>query len=88
MNARSPRRFDPHCPIAARLRLIRTERFGEHGGSELARLPGLPARTWANYEGGVVIPGDVLLRFLELTPVEPHWLLHGAGPEYRNRPAG
>ena len=87
MNNRPPLRFDPHRPLAARLRLIRTERFGEHGGAELARLLGLPAGTWANYERGVIIPGDVLLRFLTLTAAEPHWLLHGEGPKYRDRPA-
>ena len=85
-----PRLFVPDrsvAAIAARLRLLRAERFGERGGPELARQLGLPAATWANYERGVIIPGDVLLRFLDLTAAEPHWLLHGEGPKYRDRPA-
>ena len=45
----------------------------------LAEALRLPSRTWANYEDGVTIPGEVLLEFLELTGVEPSWLLRGAG---------
>jgi hypothetical protein len=69
--------------IAGRLRLIRSEIFGEHGGPELADRLGLPFRTWLNYESGVTIPGEVLLRFLEVTDSEPLWLLGGEGPKYR-----
>jgi hypothetical protein len=69
--------------LATRLALVRKEYFGEHGSPELARLLGMPLRTWLNYENGVIIPGDVLLRFIELTSVEPTWLLRGDGPRYR-----
>ena len=69
--------------IAGRLRLIRSETVGEHGGPELADQLGLPFRTWLNYESGVTIPGEVLLRFLEITDTEPLWLLGGEGPKYR-----
>lgn len=69
--------------LAERLRAIRTEQFGERGGPELARRLGLPIRTWYNYEVGVTVPAEILLRFLELTCVEPTWLLHGEGPKYR-----
>ena len=69
--------------LAERLRAIRTEQFGERGGPELARRLGLPIRTWYNYEVGVTVPAEILLRFLELTSVEPTWLLHGEGPKYR-----
>ena len=72
--------------LAARLHAIRVERFGERGGSELARQLGLPVRTWYNYEIGVTVPAEVLLRFLEVTGVEPGWLLNGEGPKYRERP--
>jgi hypothetical protein len=69
--------------IAGRLRLIRSESFGEQGGPELADQLGLPSRTWLNYESGVTIPGEVLLRFLEITGTEPFWLLGGEGLKYR-----
>ncbi|MEO6809868.1 MAG: XRE family transcriptional regulator [Isosphaeraceae bacterium] len=49
----------------------------------MARRLGLPVRTWYNYEAGVTVPAEVLLRFVELTAVEPIWLLHGKGPKYR-----
>jgi hypothetical protein len=44
---------------------------------------GIPIRTWYNYESGVTVPGEVILRFVELTGVDPNWLLHGEGPRYR-----
>jgi len=72
--------------IADRLVQVRRERYGEHGGPELARILGLPSRTWLNYERGVTIPGEVLLAFLEATGVEPLWLLHGQLPRYRHGP--
>jgi hypothetical protein len=69
--------------LAERLRLVRVEFFGERGGSEMARRLALPVRTWYNYESGVTVPAEVILRFMELTGVEPQWLLHGHGPRYR-----
>jgi hypothetical protein len=71
------------CDLAERLRLVRVDLYGERGGSEMARRLGLPVRTWYNYEAGVTVPAEVLLRFVELTSVEPMWLLHGRGPQYR-----
>jgi hypothetical protein len=71
--------------LAHRLHEIRLEIYGEDGGPLLAETLGVPARTWANYESGVTIPGLVLLRFIEATDVEPHWLLTGEG---RRDPAG
>jgi hypothetical protein len=77
------------CHLSERLREVRTQLYGERGGSEMARRLGLPIRTWYNYEGGVTVPAEVLLRFVELTAVEPIWLLHGKGPKYRSvLPAG
>lgn len=70
--------------IASRLREIRQELFGEHGGPELARRLGLPARTWYNYETGVTVPAEVLLGFIEQTGVSPIWLLTGNGPKHRD----
>ncbi len=69
--------------LADRLRQIRAELFGERGGPELARRLGLPIRTWYNYESGVTIPAEVVLRIIELTSVEPMWLLHGLGHKFR-----
>ena len=65
--------------IARRLRLVRLELYGEHGGPLLAEALRLPFRTWANFERGVTIPGEVLLEFVEITGCEPLWLLRGAG---------
>ncbi|WP_250847243.1 helix-turn-helix domain-containing protein [Aquisphaera insulae] len=68
--------------IARRLREIRGEKFGERGGLEAARRLGLPVRTWYNYETGVTVPAEVLLAFIELTGVNPEYLLTGKGPKY------
>jgi len=70
--------------LSRRLREIRQEIFGEHGGPELARRLNLPARTWYNYETGVTVPAEVLLAFIEQTGANPTWLLNGEGPRYRN----
>lgn len=69
--------------ISHRLREVRQELFGEHGGPELARRLNLPARTWYNYETGVTVPAEVLLSFIDQTGVNPIWLLTGEGPRYR-----
>jgi phage repressor protein C with HTH and peptisase S24 domain len=69
--------------LAERLRMLRSELYGERGGPELARRLGLPIRTWYNYESGVTIPAEVVLKIIELTSVEPMWLLHGQGPKFR-----
>ncbi len=68
--------------LGSRLRMARLELFGEAGVPGLAGDLGLPGRTWAGYEAGVTIPGEVLLRFIELTGVSPPWLLRGSGPRY------
>ena len=69
--------------LSRRLREIRQELFGEHGGPELARRLTLPARTWYNYETGVTVPAEVLLGFIEQTGANPTWLLNGEGMKYR-----
>lgn len=70
--------------LAGRLSSLRLELFGERGGPEMARRLGIPVRTWYNYEGGVTVPAEVVLKIIELTAVEPAWLLHGKGPKYRS----
>lgn len=69
--------------LAERLSALRSELYGERGGPELARQLGLPVRTWYNYESGVTVPAEVILRIIELTSVEPIWLLHGKGQKFR-----
>jgi hypothetical protein len=69
--------------LAERLRQLRAELYGERGGPEMARRLDLPVRTWYNYETGVTVPAEVVLRIIELTAVEPMWLLHGEGPKFR-----
>ena len=68
--------------LAVRLREIRLELYGEHGGPILAQQLGLPYRTWHSYEGGAAIPGPLILRFLEVTRANPHWLITGEGERY------
>jgi hypothetical protein len=70
--------------LAERLSQLREELFGDRGGPELARQLGLPVRTWYNYESGVTVPAEVILKIIELTAVEPMWLLHGRGPKFRS----
>jgi len=74
--------------LAERLSTLRLELYGERGGPEMARRLGIPVRTWYNYEGGVTVPAEVVLKIIELTSVEPVWLLHGRGPKYRQVPRG
>lgn len=79
--------------LGERLRVIREEIYGVDGVAELARLLGISARTWTRYEGiGELASAQVLLRFIELTGVDPLWLLKGEGPRYRHtldrRPEG
>jgi hypothetical protein len=76
-------RVNVKASLSRRLREVRQEIFGDHGGPELARRLGLPARTWYNYETGVTVPAEVLLGFIEQTGANPIWLLTGEGPRYR-----
>ena len=68
--------------LSRRVRELREELFGEHGGPMLAESLRLPYRTWMNYEGGCTIPAQVILRFIEVTAAHPHWLLTGEGDRY------
>jgi len=70
--------------LAERLGALRLELFGDRGGPEMARRLAIPVRTWYNYEGGVTVPAEVVLKIIELTSVEPSWLLHGKGPKFRH----
>jgi hypothetical protein len=72
--------------VRHRLIQVRQERYGSAGAPLLAMTLGLPLRTWLNYEAGVTIPGEVLLRFIETARVDAHWLLTGEGPKWRSFP--
>ena len=61
--------------LSERLRELRTEFFGERGGPDMARTLGILVRTWYNYESGVTVPAEIILQVVELTSVEPVWLL-------------
>ncbi len=76
-------RANVKASLSRRLREIRQEIFGEHGGPEVARRLGLPARLWYNYETGVTVPAEVLLEFIRQTGANPEWLLSGEGPRFR-----
>ncbi len=68
--------------LACRVREVREDLYGEHGGPLLAEDVGVPFRTWLNYEGGCTIPAQVILKFIETTQTHPHWLLTGEGTKY------
>ncbi len=71
--------------LAQRVREIRQELYGVHGGPLLAQMLHVPFRTWLNFENGCTIPAIVILRFIEVTGADPHWLLTGRGPKYTDR---
>lgn len=73
------------CDLAYRVRQIREELYGEHGGPLLAQALRIPFRTWHQYEGGRTIPAQSILRFIEVTDAHPHWLLTGEGEKYLSR---
>ncbi len=68
--------------LARRVRDVREELFGTHGGPLLAEALGIAFRAWHDYEQGDPIPAEVMLRFLEVTESNPSWLLTGEGPRY------
>src|SRR4051794_1065796 len=79
-------RVNIKAALSRRLREVRQDLFGEHGGPEVARRLNLPARTWYNYETGVTVPAEVLLAFIDQTGANPSWLLTGIGPKFGHMP--
>jgi len=71
--------------LARRLLEVRLDLYGRHGGPLLAASLGVPFRTWHNYENGVTVPAQTVLRFIEVTAADPHWLLTGEGSKFQNR---
>jgi hypothetical protein len=74
--------------LARRVREIRQQLYGAHGGPLLARSLSIPFRKWHSYELGDTIPAPTLLRFIELTGANPHWLLTGEGDMLLQRDTG
>ncbi len=70
--------------LATRLRAVRIDLFGEGeaGVVSLAAVLGLPPETWLNYESGVTLPAEVVLKLITLAGVDSRWLLTGKGPRY------
>jgi hypothetical protein len=73
---------DERREIARRVREIRVDLYGEQGAPFLATAIHLPTPTWLNFEAGCTIPAQVILRFIDLTSANPHWLLTGRGAKY------
>jgi hypothetical protein len=71
--------------LSRRLREVRVELYGVHGGPLLAAALKMPFRTWMGYEMGVSMPAHSVLRFIEVTRTNPHWLLTGEGQRFLPR---
>ena len=71
--------------LAERIREIRIDLYGKNGGPLLAEALKIPFRTLHNYESGCTIPAQTILRFIELTGADPHWLLTGHGDRFLDR---
>jgi hypothetical protein len=71
--------------LARRIHEIRMDLYGQNGGPLLAEALEIPFRTWHNYETGCTIPAPTILRFIELTGANPHWLLTGHGEKFLDR---
>lgn len=72
--------------LAERIREIRIALYGINGGPLLAEALGIPFRTLLNYEMGCTIPAQTILRLIEVTGTQPHWLLTGQGERFLDRP--
>lgn len=68
--------------IAERIRKVRAARFGEDIRSVSAAV-GVPGATWRNYESGVSMPGEYLLKFIAAAAVHPAWLATGRGSMFQ-----
>ena len=58
---------------------MRVALYGEHGGPLLAEALGIPFVLCTATRPAATIPAHSILRFIELTGVDPHWLLTGRG---------
>ncbi len=74
--------------LASRIREVREQLYGAHGGPLLAEDLRIPFRSWVSYETGRAIPAMVMLRFIEVTEADPHWLLTGEGEPFQAHEPG
>jgi transcriptional regulator with XRE-family HTH domain len=73
---------DSKSEMRDRLRAVRMQRHGAAGIPKMAQELGLSPASWTNYERGVAIPSEVIVRFLVIAHVSPVWLLNGSGVPY------
>jgi len=71
--------------LAERVREIRIALYGLNGGPLLSEALKIPFRTLLNYETGCTIPAHTILRLIEVTGADPHWLLTGDGERFLER---
>jgi hypothetical protein len=62
--------------------------FGERGGPMLAELLGITQRRLARIEAGGPIPAEIILKLIDLTGVNPGWLLSGESEVYGSQAPG
>jgi hypothetical protein len=72
--------------LSHRIHTVRLQLYGECGGPILAQLLGIPQRRLTRIEAGGPIPAEILLKLIDVTGVNPGWLLSGEGERY-GRPA-
>jgi len=68
--------------LAERLRGIREDIYGKHGGHFLADDLEIPLQSWLNYEEGVVVPAHVVLELIFRAAVNTPWLLTADGAKF------
>jgi hypothetical protein len=68
--------------LAERLREVREDLYGEHGSQFMADAFNVPLQTWLNYEFGVMVPTEIVLKVQVLASVSARWLLTGEGEKY------
>jgi hypothetical protein len=68
--------------LAARLRDIREDMYGDDGAQFLADAMEIPLQTWLNYESGVAVPAETILELIVTAGVRSDWLVTGQGAKY------
>jgi hypothetical protein len=68
--------------LAARLRDVREDMYGNDGAQFLADAMEIPLQTWLNYESGVAVPAETILELIVRAGVRPEWLVTGQGAKY------
>jgi hypothetical protein len=73
--------------LGHRVREIRLELYGLHGGPMLASELGISFYKLMRYEQGQTIPAHTILLFMEKTGARSSWLFTGEGEKYEHRPS-